>query len=158
MVDKGDPRLVLAYDESVRAWALQSRVLDELRGRAGVLIAAASVSSAFLGAQAIAGKHAWAASGLAAIAVFGVVVLLCIYVLWPAQNWIFVHNGERLHETYLKDHITVNEMYRRMTIDNSRYRRKNRKRINYRFVAFRFACLGLATDVVLWLIALHERG
>lgn len=47
--DSGDPRLKLVYEESVRGWSLQSSVLDELRNRTGILLAAASVSSAFLG-------------------------------------------------------------------------------------------------------------
>jgi hypothetical protein len=161
MVDRPtdiDPRLTLAYNESVRAWALQSSVLDEVRSRSGVLVSAASVSSAFLGSQAVASKQPWAGANLAAIAVFGVVILLCIYVLWPAKSWIFVHNSERLIETYLKDDTTANDMYERMTIDNARYRRKNSKRIEYRFLAFRIACFGLAAEIILWLVALHEGG
>jgi hypothetical protein len=158
MADEADPRLVLAYDESVRAWALQSAVLDELRSRAGVLIAATSVSSAFLGADAVPGKDAWSAADIIAIGLFGVVVALCVYVLWPARNWIFAHNGKRLIEKYFTDHVTVDEMYKRMTIDNAQYRQENRKRIDYRFMAFRIACLGLAADVALWLLALHEGG
>ncbi len=158
MTDEADPRLVLAYDESVRAWALQSAVLDELRSRAGVLIAATSVSCAFLGAHVVPGKHAWSVVDIIAIALFGVVVALCIYVLWPARNWIFAHNGERLIGKYFRDHVTLEEMYKRMAIDNAQYRQENRKRIDYRFMAFRIACLGLAADVVLWLLALHEGG
>lgn len=112
--DEVDPRLVIAYKESVRAWAHQSSVLDELRSRAGTLIAAASVSSAFLGAATIRGSHSLDDGSVAAIVVFGVVVALCIYVLWPAKDWVFVHNAGHLLHRYLTDDVTPNEMYQRI--------------------------------------------
>jgi hypothetical protein len=141
MTEEVDSRLVLAYEESVRAWALQSAVLDELRNRAGILIAAATVSSAFLGAQALGSKRALSAAAILAVVAFGAVILLCVYVLWPAKDWTFVHNGERLIETYCKDDVTTDDMYRQMTIDNSNYRKGNRRRLDWRFFAFRMACV-----------------
>jgi hypothetical protein len=156
--DEVDPRLIVAYDESVRAWAHQSAVLDELRSRAGTLIAAASVSSAFLGAATLRGSHSLNGSSVAAIVVFGVVIALCIYVLWPAKDWVFVHNAKLLLEKYMTHGVPLSEMYERMTCDNAGYRQTNAKRINYRFMAFRVACAGLGADVILWLLALTGRG
>jgi hypothetical protein len=49
-----DARVMLAYDESVRGLNMQSTAVDELRSRTGVLIAAATVASAFLGSTALA--------------------------------------------------------------------------------------------------------
>ena len=51
--DAVDPRVRLTYDESIRGLDMQSATLDELRNRTGVLLAAASLSSAFLGATAL---------------------------------------------------------------------------------------------------------
>lgn len=151
-----DARLELAYEESVRAWALQSAVLDELRSRAGLLIAAASVSSAFLGAHDLGVRHSLHPLDVAAIALFGLVTLLCVYVLWPAKGWVFAHNAENVIKTYVKNGGSVNAMYRQMTIDNTAYRQGNHQRINLRFFAFRLACLSLGGDIVLWLLALHR--
>jgi hypothetical protein len=69
MPEEVDSRLVLAYEESVRAWALQSAVLDELRNRTGILIATATVSSAFLGAQALGSNRALSATDIIAMVV-----------------------------------------------------------------------------------------
>lgn len=155
--DAVDPRLRLAYDESVRGWALQSTVLDELRTRAGVLIAAASVSSAFLGTSALPrGGHLNAGSVIAIVG-FIAVVGLCVYVVWPAKGWVFVHNAERLITTYLADDLSADDMYRRMTLDNAGYRKRNQARIDRRFLAFRLACMSLGLDVVVWLIVLQGK-
>jgi hypothetical protein len=44
----------VVYEESVRAMNQQAGVLDNLRARAGTLIAAASLVTGFLGGQALA--------------------------------------------------------------------------------------------------------
>ncbi|HLH14178.1 MAG TPA: hypothetical protein VKV16_05265 [Solirubrobacteraceae bacterium] len=42
-----DPRIELAYEESVRALDMQNETLNELHSRTGVVIAAVTVASAF---------------------------------------------------------------------------------------------------------------
>jgi hypothetical protein len=153
-----DPRLTLSYEESIRAWALQSSVLDELRNRAGVVLSAASVSSAFLGAKALEGEHHFSVLSIAATATFGVVVLLCVYIVWPAKDWVFVHDGKALIDTYVTDGVSLDEMTRDMTLDNAKYRVDNGTKIGHRFLGFRLACVGLGADVILWLIQLGTKG
>jgi hypothetical protein len=151
-----DPRLVIAYEESVRAWALQSSVLDELRTRAGVLLSGASISSAFLGAKSLEGGHSLSGFSIAATVVYAIVVLLCVYIAWPA-TFEFVHNGEDLIEEYLKDGVSPDQMRRSLTIANARHRVTNRAKIDHRLLGFRLASLGLGADVMLWLIELGTR-
>ncbi len=153
-----DPRLAIAYDESVRAWALQSSVLDELRNRAGILLSAASVASAFLGATALEGEHDhFSALSIVALALFGLVVALCVYVLWPSKGWTFVHNGKALVETYVDKNQSIDAMRKQMTLDNTQYRVDNKAKIDCRFLGFRLACIGLGADIILWLIELGTR-
>ena len=52
MVDETPHRL--AYDASVRAIEDQSRVLDDLRARAGTIFAAAALVTSFLGGLGLA--------------------------------------------------------------------------------------------------------
>lgn len=65
----------LAYEEARRALDEQSQVLAELRSRSGTLIAAAAVTTSFLGSRILESQHigtlAWAA-----IACFALVGLL----------------------------------------------------------------------------------
>lgn len=57
----------LAYDEAKRALEDQDRVVTELRSRAGVLMAAAAITTSFLGDRILSGSHvhalAWIAIG-----------------------------------------------------------------------------------------------
>lgn len=153
----GDPRLDLAYDESVRALALQSSVLDELRNRAGVLLSAASVSSAFLGAKTLEGGQQFSGLSIAATAVFVVVILLCVGVIWPSADWTFAHDAKALVKVYVNEEVSLDEMREKMTLANARYRIENSAAMRELFRRFRFACLGLGADVVLWLIDLGTR-
>ncbi len=105
----GDPRVTIAYEESIRAWALQSSVLDELHNRAGVLLSAASVSSAFLGAKALEGVHGFSTASIVATVVFGAIVLLCVFVVWPTKDWTFAHDGRALVEAYVDEDSTLDE-------------------------------------------------
>ena len=150
----GDPRLDLAYEESVRALALQSSVLDELRNRAGVLLSAASVSAAFLGAKTLEGGQQFSALSVAATIAFALVVLLCMGVIWPSANWTFVHDAKKLVTVYVKNGVSAEDMERKMTLANARYRIENDEAMRDLFRMFRFACVGLGVDVILWLVDL----
>jgi hypothetical protein len=154
----GDPRLTIAYEESVRAWALQSSVLDELRNRAGVLLSAASVSSAFLGAKTLEGTHGFSAASIAATVVFGLIVLLCVFVLWPTKDWTFTHDARALVEAYVDEDSTLDAMRREMTLDNTQFRIENGSKMKTRFLGYKIACFALGIDVILWLIDLGTRG
>ena len=49
-----DPRVKLAYEESVRGLDMQNETLNELHSRTGVVIAAATVASGILGGSSAA--------------------------------------------------------------------------------------------------------
>jgi uncharacterized membrane protein YfcA len=70
----------LAYEAAQRALDKQERLIDELRSRTGLLLAAASLAASFLGREAFAGDPK---DGLAIIALvaFLVAVAASVYVL-----------------------------------------------------------------------------
>jgi hypothetical protein len=72
------------HETAIRALAQQETALEALRARVGTLLAAAALIASFLGGQAIArnGLTFWVADALAA---FGTVVLLSVYVLVPKR-------------------------------------------------------------------------
>jgi hypothetical protein len=72
MVPQDD--LAAIYDQSFRALDEQTRVLEGLRARAGTLVGAATVTTAFVGG-----------------------LTLLIYV--PSRRWIFGHHPRRLLST-----------------------------------------------------------
>jgi hypothetical protein len=60
----------IVYEESVRAITQQEAALDGLRARTGTLLAAASITTAFLGGEALAREPRFVVSAWAAIVAF----------------------------------------------------------------------------------------
>lgn len=68
----GDPRRRLLYEQALRGVDRQAGVVDECRGRAATLFAAASIAAGFLGAEAFTppqapGPWAWIGAGMFAL-------------------------------------------------------------------------------------------
>jgi hypothetical protein len=157
-IDRADPRLKLIYDESVRALAQQEVVLNELRTRTGVLLAAASVSSAFLGGQALARQGHFSGWNIAALACFGTVVALSLIVLLPTGGWIFTHQIPVLLKEYIEPGRSLDYMHENLASENYDCRKNNSKKCKRRFIAFQVACVALGADILLWLINLGTKG
>jgi hypothetical protein len=151
-----DPLAKLIYDESTRALDIQSKVLDELRARTGVLIAASSVGSAFLGAEALKHHHATYCLNLAAFAVFAVVMGICLFILWP-RGWQFAYDATDLDDAYVVKREDPTQACRSMAAGHTKHRRANGTKLKPRFIAFQLACVGLAADIALWLLSVGVR-
>lgn len=86
----------LAYEAAQRALDKQERLIDELRSRTGLLLAAASLGASFLGREAFAGDPK---DGLAttALVAFLVAVAGSVYVLLPkSEKFVFALVGAGL--------------------------------------------------------------
>lgn len=78
----------LAYEEAKRQIDRQSSILDGLRSRAGILLAAISVTTSFLGGQALA-EHGFSTWAGLATAFFVGAGAACVTILWPTAKWTF---------------------------------------------------------------------
>jgi hypothetical protein len=152
-----DARVKLAYDESIRGLNMQSTAVDELRSRTGVLIAAATVASAFLGSAALARHPASYWANILGLLAFIAVIGLSLGVLWPSEDWEFVYDPEVLDEDYFVGEVDVTEMCRAMSLGNAGSHQKNQGKLNGRFKLFRFASVALLIDVLLWLVGIGIR-
>jgi hypothetical protein len=152
-----DPQLKMIYDESVRGLDMQSATLDELRNRTGVLLAAAALSSAFLGATALQRHHVLYWATVLATLLFVGSVILCLAVLWPSEDWEFAFNARTLDETYIASGVDGTAMCRSMALGNGRSRDVNREKLRCRFKLFRWACGTLAASLVFWLLDIGIR-
>jgi hypothetical protein len=152
-----DPRVQLAYEESVRGLDMQSDTLNALRSQTGVLIAATTVASAFLGAAALERHHVTYWANIAALILFGLVIVLCLCVLWPSDDWAFVYSATTLDETYYQKDVDATQSCRSMAIGNAAHRDTNKSKLKWRFGFFRFACIGLTADMILWLVSIGVR-
>src|SRR5215217_3456053 len=90
----------LAFEEAGRALDAQERAVNELRSRAGVLIAAAAITTSFFGSRAITAElSAWVWIAVVAFIVIGGCVLT---VLWPRSDWSFNASAAEIIAEYIE--------------------------------------------------------
>jgi hypothetical protein len=152
-------------EESTRTLRQQYELLDGLRGRAGTLLAAASLATAFLSAQALSRHqvvelvrgspvlHPWSAVGL-----FCLVVVLTLVVLIP-WRWTFSHDPHLLIALHLEPGppSSIEELYRNLSYWNGVHYQENGRKLQLMLGRFAIACLALAAEMVLWLVLLGSR-
>src|SRR5262245_61945265 len=98
----------IVFEESARLLASQEASLDGLRGRAGTLIAAASLATAFLAPPALevfdpitrTTVHQLDTFAWLATASFVLVLITTLLVLWP-YSWIWGHSAHALMDQLL---------------------------------------------------------
>ena len=149
-----DERKKLAYDESIRALSLQGVVLDDLRGRTGILLTAASLTATFIGSRAL--DHGFTTWTRLALAFFLASGGFCLGVLWPRGQWEFAFNAKTILEGYVQQQAgaSIDEMYVAFAEINQANWEANRDRLKWLFWSFRLAVLALVLQVPCWLIAI----
>jgi len=140
----------LAYESALDALEKQERVLDELRARTGVLLAASSVATSFLGGRAIAAGGSIVV-GFALLA-FASLVAASVIVLVPRRDaFTFSLSGPDVYEGLFAFRGDPNEIHRRLAYDLHRFWGANDMRIQPLFGAFQVACLALVVEIALLL-------
>ena len=111
----------LAYEAAQRALDKQERLIDELRNRTGLLLAAAPLAASFLGREAFAEDPR---NGLAILALvaFIVAVAASVRVLLPrSESFVFAMVGAGLYEGLYEVKDDLAEVYRRLAYDLDRF-------------------------------------
>jgi hypothetical protein len=156
----------IIYAESVRLLEGQSSSLDELRGRAGTLLAAASVVTAFLAPAAVktttvtargisdAGVHfsslAWAATGS-----FVAGTIAALVVLWP-YTWTWAHNTHDLMDKFLDPACQRDEeeLYYHLAYYNETHHSANGRKMKRLYLSFEGGCILLAGEIGFWIASI----
>jgi hypothetical protein len=150
----------IVYEESVRTLAQQKEVLDGLRARAGTLLAAVSVATAFLSTQALdtpeLGALAWSA-----------IVLFCLAVAGGPRHCAMGldvrpppapadRNPPRLGQpaTRVAAEHTIRDLSQHLVLERRPLQREQRKA--GRHVRLAIACVALVAEIVVWLILLAQ--
>jgi hypothetical protein len=140
----------LAYQLSRSMLERQERVMNELRARTGVLLAASSIAASFLGAQAARGD-----TGILtflAVGMFVISVGAATYVLLPKSNLIFSVRGSVLFEEGSQQGLPLDETYRRLAYWLEGFHESNQIAVDGLFAWFRIATLAVLLQVVLWVM------
>lgn len=152
-----DPRIALAYEESVRAVVQQQNALDSLHTRAGLVLSAAAITSSLFATQVL--RHG-SPSCLTwnALVAFVVVGVAALYVLWPRHGWRFSNNVLKLFSAWVdKENASIDVMRREVAEFNQGAYSDNQKLLGRLYVSFQIASAALGIEVVLWLIDLGTR-
>lgn len=144
----------LSYEASLRSLDKQEGLLDELRARTGLLIAASSLAASFLGQPALA--HAGTALVVLALLAFALSVGSSLYVLMPKRGLVFSLAGSVLYEGLFDFRDDMAEVYRRVTYELDRFWESNDVRLQRLFLAFRVAAIALGVEVVLLLASVAD--
>ena len=123
--------------------------MNEIRSRAGTLLAASSIVASFLGGQALA-NHSVHLLGVLVLVAFGVSILSCLWVLLPKDGLIFALSGSVLYETESEDHVGIAETHRRLAYWLEEYRTDNYATIEKLFWGYRLATFCVLAQVVCW--------
>lgn len=146
----GNSLAEIAYEASLRSLDKQEELLDEVRARTGLLLAASSLAASFLGRPAL--ERAEPTIIALALLAFAISTGASIYILLPkTKRFIFSLQGSAVYEKLFEFSDDLPELYRRLAYDLDRFWDENDRTMTKLFRAFRFAALGLAIEVLLLL-------
>lgn len=154
-----DERLALVFRESLRAWEQQATRRDDLRNRAGGLIASAAIATAFLGGPSLDGVGSFAATTWIAILAFALIIGLSLYVLTPRRGWTLGASAGDLIAEYLEGEAarTLDDMHRELALHFEDDARANAGTLDCYTVAVQATGLLLVCEIAAWLIDLRGR-
>lgn len=168
LVADTDSPISAAYNESVRALTAQAAAVDALRGRAGTVIAVASLITTLLGGQILV-KPSFAAGkvvippitfwGWAAIGVLILIAVLVLAIMWP-YRWAWSERADALIGMYESSETvypkTLVAAQRELALHLQARYDANEQRMMKLSLAFRAASILLVCETILWLVDLHS--
>jgi hypothetical protein len=158
VADDLDRGYQLAYEEAQRALTNQAGALDGLRGRAGTLLAVASLATSFLGGLVFQGgtPKGWAPQ--VGIFAFIAVVLLSLVVLLPMPGWKFTVSAQVIVRDFIEadSPASLAETHRELALRFEQWLNQNQRRLNRRYWIFIAASALLAVEVGTWLLVLRK--
>lgn len=137
----------------MRSLDKQESLLDELRARTGLLLAAASLAISFAGRPAFEGADTLVV--VLGLLAFAVTIAASVYVLLPkTDKFVFSLEGSAVFEELYEFRAEMSEVYRRLTYDLDRFWEDNDAVITGLFRAFKIAAAGLAAEIILLLVSI----
>jgi hypothetical protein len=143
----------LASELSHRALSDQREAAKDLRDRAGMLLAAASVIASFMGREALERDGLGLLTWLA-LAALTCSVLAALYVLLPKKRIGLADDHGMVFAHIEETHGDVIALHRHVARSAARGYRRNRFPLERLSIAYRIASVGLSADIILWLLQL----
>ena len=142
-----------AYDLSLRSLAQQEALLNEVRARTGILLAATAIAISLLGGRAL-DDGGRTAVDLAGVALGTASFFLSVYVLAPKGRFSFSPHGWEAYEYFVAQGSDVAEAQRVLAYWNREIWDDNQRVIDRMLTSFRWACFALVAAVFVWSVGL----
>jgi hypothetical protein len=137
----------IAYDNALRALDKQERVLEEIRARTGVLLAAASLAASLLVGRVSEDGGPALVLGLAGAAFIGSLVS-SLLVLMPRGDFVFSLEGPAVYEHLYDVRDDTAEIHRRLAYDLQMIWERNQQLLFQVRRAFEVAVGALVIEVL----------
>jgi len=144
----------IAYEAASQSLDKKERLLEEVRARTGLVLAASSLAVAFLGRSAI--DNADRVLIALALASFAISVGAAIAVLLPRPNLTFALRGAGVYEGLYDFSGDLDEVYRRLTYDLDRFWDSNDEVVGRLLRWFKLAAAAVVVEVVLLVAAVSD--
>jgi hypothetical protein len=125
-----------------------------LRARTGILLAASSVTTSFLGAETIQHAHGIGPLGALALAALCGSIGLSLYVLIPKRGLTFGLGGRETYESLIEIADDEEEVHRRLAYWLTELWAENQAEIDGLDRLYIGAALALMLQLVLWSVTL----
>ncbi|WCB95524.1 hypothetical protein DSM104299_04273 [Baekduia alba] len=137
----------IAYDNALRALDRQERLLEELRARTGVLIAASSLAATLLGGRSVENI---ASSPLLALALVAFVVSLgaSLRALRPSDDLVFALRPDVIYHRLFAFRHDVAQIHVHLANELQRYWDANERHVDTIRRALQIATWSLAVEVL----------
>jgi hypothetical protein len=146
----------LSFEASLRSLDKQERLLDELRARTGLLLAASSLATSFVGRPVF--QEADTVVLVLGLVAFAISIAASVYVLVPKPaKFVFSLEGSAVYEQLYEFEDDLDEIYRRLTYDLDRFWEENDDVMTRMLRWFQVAAVALAAEVMLLLAALSGK-
>lgn len=147
------PAYELAFAEARHALDAQEQMMRDLIARAGMLMAAAAVTTSIFVGQALAHGHAGPAAWVG-IAAFVGVGLAVVDVLWPRAGWEIEAWATNVITEYVEpEGIPVAMIHRDLAIHRTASVRRNVSRLRRASRSLRIGMGVLVIEAVAWVVA-----
>lgn len=142
----------IAYESSLRTLDRQEALVDELRARTGLLLAATSI------ATSLSGRATLTSIPRIELVVIGATfvasICACLYILVPKKDrFFFSISGPRVYEGLYEFRQDMPEIWRRLSYDLDRFWKDNDRVMQPLFRAYWIAAGALVVELVVILAA-----
>jgi hypothetical protein len=137
----------LAYETALRALDKQEGLLEELRARTGVLVAAAAIAASLLGPRAFQNPSP---KGLAVTALVAFVIALgaSVFVLLPKKRLVFAASGTGIYEGFYALRKDMSRVYRHLTYDLQAFWETNEEEMLWLSRVFTLAAAAMVIEIL----------